>query len=67
MTTPYTRTVTANNLTGGQHATITLPAHARGILTRLIVKQTSGTVSGFQFDTYDRLDACTGQAAEKAL
>jgi len=44
----------------GVRTCVTLPAPARGTLTRLVVKQLDGALAGFDFDLYDRHDACSG-------
>lgn len=54
---PYTREDTFETV-AGQENCIALEVPFRGFLQRLVVKQTSGTLSGYSFDLYDRRDAC---------
>lgn len=57
MTVPYTRQLQFDS-SDEMKVCVELPAPPRGILTRLIVKQTAGTLGGFSFDVYDRRQAC---------
>lgn len=45
-------------VSGSENCAVLL-APTRGTLRRLIVKQISGTLDGFTFNLYDRLDACS--------
>lgn len=57
MAVPYTKTI-ETTVASGQENCIELPAPYRGIITRLVVKDKSGT-DGFSFNVYDREDACS--------
>lgn len=52
MALPYTHTL-SSTITSGTPLTIECPAPYRGILTKLIVRQLSGTLAGFTVDVYD--------------
>ena len=61
MTVPYTRQLIVTT-DSGQVACIELPAPPRGILTRLIIKQTEGSLGGFTFNLYDREQPCVNSS-----
>lgn len=42
----------------GEATCVPLPVPHRGVLSRLIVKQTDGTLDGFAADVYDREENC---------
>ncbi len=54
----YSRTVQFD-ATAGQQSVVELPAPPRGELTRFILHQISGVVTGASFSVYDRKGACT--------
>ena len=58
----YSRVVEAS-VTGGVSNCVELPVPPRGVLDRLVVKQTDGTLEDFDFIVYNRKGACpTGNA-----
>jgi hypothetical protein len=63
MTTPYCSQVDVTAI-GGTNLCVTLPAPARGIVVRLVVKQMSGALDGFTYELYDREDACASVATD---
>ena len=54
----YSRVVKASSITGGVSNCIELPMPARGMLDRLILKQTDGTDVDFDYTVYNRKGAC---------
>lgn len=56
---PYERGL-ETNCESGESNCVTLIAPTRGVLTRITVKQTSGTLDGYTYTIYNRLDACSG-------
>ena len=63
MATPYAR-VCAATVESGLDNCVKLPAPPRGILRRLVVKQMTGSIDGFEFDLYSKLAACPGGSEE---
>ena len=61
---PYSKAVAFIGVVSGEENCLVLPAPPRGTLVRLIVKQTEGALEGFEFDLYDREDACPGISQE---
>ena len=47
----------SGTVTGGNTVLIELTAHEFGVLRRLIIKQTTGTLEGYALRVYDRKDA----------
>ena len=62
MSIPYTAIVSAPVLPSGTNNTVTVSVPNRGIVTKLIVKQTSGTLEGYTVDLYSRIEAANGDA-----
>lgn len=56
----YTKTLEVS-ADSGEWLCVEMPAPARGVLERVIVKQIDGTLAGFTFDILDRRDACEGE------
>lgn len=63
MTLPYSK-VHSFSADSGVDNCLELPVPPRGTLMRLIVKQVDGALDGFEFDLYDRNDACPGVSQE---
>ncbi len=61
--TPFSRTLEFEAVSGEENC-IPIPAPARGILKRLIVRQTLGAVEGYQFELFDRQTACPGNDSQ---
>lgn len=61
MTMPYSKTLRVEANAGANNC-YWLPAPWRGVLERLIVKQTSGVLSGFTVELYNRDDVCEGDS-----
>jgi len=57
MTVPYTRTLLFSTESGVE-ACVELPAPPRGVLERIVIKQTEGELGGFSYNLYDRAQAC---------
>ena len=60
MSIPYTAIVSAQTLPSAANSTVTVNVPNRGIVTKLIVKQTSGTLEGYTVDLYSRIEAANG-------
>jgi hypothetical protein len=52
MAVPHSNTL-QTSVTSGTPLTLELPVPYRGSLTRIVVKQTSGTLAGYTIDLYD--------------
>jgi hypothetical protein len=63
MTLPYSK-IYSFEADSDSDVCLEIPAPPRGTLRRLIVKQTAGALDGFDFDLYDRHDACAGVSQE---
>jgi len=61
MAIPYSNSLEIT-LPSDEATCVTLPAPMRGVMTRLIIKQVSGTLEGFEARLYDRQDACSDVA-----
>lgn len=61
MSRQYARTKEVT-LVGGQANCVWLPAPQRGTLNRLIIKQVSGNLGGYNVKVLDRYDACSAVA-----
>ena len=55
----YSKTIEVT-VTGEEDNCVELPTPPRGILRRLVVKQTTGEMKGFELDIYSRGAACPG-------
>ena len=58
MSLPYSKNVVVEAVSGQANCFV-IPAPTRGIITRLTVKQTTGDTDGFDYELYDRHDACS--------
>lgn len=65
MGTPYTKQQNFD-IVGGTTQCVRLNVPYRGTLTRLIVRQTFGTVDGFTLNLFDRADACAGAVEQSS-
>jgi len=57
MTVPYTNH-TSFDAASGEPTCVAIDTPPRGIITRLVVKQVTGTLAGFDVDLHDSLTAC---------
>jgi hypothetical protein len=58
MAVPQTKQIIALALPSAEYTRVKLPVPTRGVITRLVVWQADGVLAGFDFNTFDREDAC---------